>query len=125
MAEKLPLRRLGARLVRLCFRRLGSPRARRFFCHTTGIASCTACSLPVDPVDLLRADLIKSDFHAGCFTCTKCEEPLAHHAYYAYHRQPFCGRCHAEKFYPRCSGCDEVRIWGAHVVAYGGLLFLK
>lgn len=86
----------------------------------TGVASCTECSLPVDPVDLLRAELIKSDFHSACFKCAECDEHLAHNTYYAYHRRPLCGRCHAEKFYPRCSGCDEVSVEDLNACFWGG-----
>lgn len=62
----------------------------------------------------------KLQFHFGCFLCEKCDKPIAGPDYYSYKSrrlmkegknptpQRLCGRCHAEKYLPRCAGCDEL-----------------
>lgn len=51
------------------------------------------------------------------FTCFNCGERLAADNYFEYEDEVYCGRCHAEKFMPRCSGCDELIFDPTYTVA--------
>ncbi len=48
--------------------------------------------------------------HDSCFCCSACNEHLLGNRYYLCEgdKAMYCGRCHAEKFAPRCAGCDEL-----------------
>lgn len=53
------------------------------------------------------------------FTCNNCGCPLCEYRYYEYENEVYCGRCHAEKFMPRCAGCDELIFDPTYTVAEG------
>ncbi len=50
-------------------------------------------------------------WHPQCFTCTQCKEFLVNLIYFYKDGQLYCGRHHAELYKPRCTACDEVRIF--------------
>ncbi|EGD76963.1 hypothetical protein PTSG_07306 [Salpingoeca rosetta] len=109
------------------FSRLNSRRMRDqrdsnvFPAHThTLTGPCACCHQDIKPSDTATVAQVKTgeeQFHFNCFVCKQCREPIVGPGFYAYrlrHRQgvddelQLCARCHAEKYLPRCAGCDEL-----------------
>lgn len=47
-------------------------------------------------------------WHQRCFKCKSCNEAIADYIYFWHEDNIYCGRHFAEKFRPRCAGCDEL-----------------
>uniref|UniRef100_A0A8C9FMK4 LIM zinc-binding domain-containing protein n=1 Tax=Pavo cristatus TaxID=9049 RepID=A0A8C9FMK4_PAVCR len=47
-------------------------------------------------------------WHPPCFCCHVCHQPLVDLIYFQQDGRIYCGRHHAELFWPRCASCDQV-----------------
>ena len=77
------------------------------------------CSGSIDRGDIcVQASRTGPDkyWHPRCFTCSVCKELLVDLIYFYRDGKIYCGRHHAETIKPRCSACDEVRLWVKCVV---------
>lgn len=78
----------------------------------TPIPTCHTCKkIFEDGAIAVSADRTASLWHAGCFNCRTCHQPLADLLYF-YHKETddiYCGRDYALlRGIPRCGACDEL-----------------
>lgn len=59
-------------------------------------------------------------WHANCFTCTTCEQPIKPPLYFAKEGKPYCIPDYEENFAPKCRACGEY-IFENHLKVLGGL----
>lgn len=84
-----------------------------------GHGDCKRCDKHLkDGDDVIEAPGV-GVFCADHFCCFNCGEELCENNYYEYEGEIYCGRCHAELFMPRCSGCDELIFDPTYTVAEG------
>ncbi|XP_074833783.1 prickle-like protein 4 isoform X2 [Carettochelys insculpta] len=50
----------------------------------------------------------RSCWHPSCFVCHSCHQPLVDLIYFHQDGKIYCGRHHAELFWPRCASCDQL-----------------
>ncbi|XP_067387543.1 prickle-like protein 4 [Emydura macquarii macquarii] len=50
----------------------------------------------------------QSCWHPSCFVCHFCHQPLVDLIYFHQDGKIYCGRHHAEFFWPRCASCDQL-----------------
>ncbi|XP_078498654.1 filamin-binding LIM protein 1 isoform X2 [Lissotriton helveticus] len=52
-------------------------------------------------------EAMRKQYHAGCFTCRKCQLPLAGQRYYQMDGQPICDACYKDTL-DKCAKCQAV-----------------
>uniref|UniRef100_A0A8C8RMY8 Prickle-like protein 4 n=1 Tax=Pelusios castaneus TaxID=367368 RepID=A0A8C8RMY8_9SAUR len=76
---------------------------------STGL--CEKCGRRLNSGDLgVFASRLGDQFcwHPSCFVCHFCHQPLADLIYFHQAGKIYCGRHHAEFFWPRCASCDQL-----------------
>eukprot|EP00049_Salpingoeca_infusionum_P011835 m.208365 g.208365 ORF g.208365 m.208365 type:complete len:432 (-) comp15040_c0_seq4:890-2185(-) len=78
------------------------------------LSPCPTCSKCIG-VDEAASKICHTNecFHVDCLTCAECRDPIVAPGFFNFtdangRLNKLCGRCHAEKFQPRCKGCDEL-----------------
>ncbi|KAF6716454.1 LIM and cysteine-rich domains protein 1 [Oryzias melastigma] len=75
---------------------------------------CTGCKAEVakeSPVVYAeRAGYHGALWHPTCFRCSECSQSLVDLVYFWSSQKLLCGRHYCQSVWPRCSGCDEVRV---------------
>ena len=72
---------------------------------------CRGCNTEIGPGEKAVCSNYEKQavyWHQHCFKCKSCNETIVDYIYFWHENEIFCGRHFAEKYRPRCAGCDEV-----------------
>ncbi|XP_039261106.1 four and a half LIM domains protein 2-like [Styela clava] len=74
-------------------------------CFESNIASkCVKCSKPIKTSGVTYRD---DAYHGKCFICAGCDVCLANEKFTSHDDQPFCLKCHVDKFSKKCYKCQK------------------
>ncbi|CAF1464035.1 unnamed protein product [Rotaria sordida] len=75
-------------------------------CELTTAKTCTVCGTRIVSGGLINFNGMS--YHAGCFRCGQCHQPLAHEKNsYTQNMKPCCIQCYKNHFASRCAKCSH------------------